>query len=330
MISPGFVRSGIPNARRSVHDPTAFSAGLLALRHPGAARSFPGVSQTPDGHGSGTSDEQVDFKRGRFGRTAVVITVVVGLVVVALAALAVTSGPYTKPSQQILREKEPIPVEPTDQKEGGCPCGCDRSVAMVSALALEPEDVSRETVQASLDTIFEREAAGYVTEAMVEHRLRLLGLTSGALRGVHDTPRALELRAARSRSRAVEDDTLRVRTDLVVHGEHTETVGERQKLLRACFVLWMELENLTGEELALTPPAIQARVPFPVSRWYLEGGDGAPWDGKLGAGAKRSLHVIGYLGDVVEPGAVVDATVRFGSLAIPASARARRRWDQVD
>src|SRR5262249_29680367 len=59
---------------------------------------------------------------------------------------------------------------------GGCPCGCDRSVSMVAELRDEGGPEAIRSIDDSLRTIAEREDAGYITERMVQHRLRLLGL----------------------------------------------------------------------------------------------------------------------------------------------------------
>jgi hypothetical protein len=38
----------------------------------------------------------------------------------------------------------------------------------------------------------------------------------------------------------LQNETLRVRSELLVHGETTELVRDREKPLRACFRLWIE------------------------------------------------------------------------------------------
>jgi len=41
------------------------------------------------------------------------------------------------------------------------------------------------------------------------------------------------------------------------------------------------------------------------------------------------VHVIGYLGEPVKPGARIDATVALGSLVIESTTRANRRWNET-
>jgi len=212
--------------------------------------------------------------------------------------------------------------DPDDHKEG-CPCGCDRSEAMNAELEAKPPDIALEAIALSLRTIAKREAAGYITEAMVQHRLRLVELSKRL--GGADSPRRDEVAAGRAWP-ASADGTLRVRQDLIVHGRTIERIDGRDKVLRACFRWWLEIENLTDAPLTLEQPKIEARVAFPVSRWYEEGSDGQHWDGKLGAREKKSVLVIGYLGEPVEPGTQLRATTRLLALPLEASARARARW----
>ena len=216
----------------------------------------------------------------------------------------------------------------------GCPCGCDRSETMTAELRERGGDAARGAILATLKTIAEREDAGYITEAMLEHRLRLLDLRaevdpawSAATPGPRD--RGVPPAAPRPPPQAMaQDGALRVAAELNAHGETTELVDGREKLLRASFVLRLELENLGGERVRLGPPAIVARVPFPVSRWYVVGGDGRPWDGIFDGGAKASVNAVGYLGEPVKPGTELEATVHIDSLVLVARARARGRWDE--
>jgi hypothetical protein len=173
---------------------------------------------------------------------------------------------------------------------------------------------------------------------MLEHRLRLLDLRaevdpawSVATLGPRDrgVPPAEPRRHGDLPPQTMaQDGALRVTAELNAHGETTELVDGREKLLRASFVLRLELENLGGERVRLGPPAILARVPFPVSRWYVVGGDGRPWDGILDGGAKASVNAVGYLGEPVKPGTELEATVHVHSLVLRARARARGRWDE--
>jgi hypothetical protein len=217
----------------------------------------------------------------------------------------------------------------------GCPCGCDRSETMTAELRERGGDAARDAILATLRTIAEREDAGYITEAMLEHRLRLLDLRpeidpawSVATLGPRDrgVPPAEPRR--HSELRMAQDGALRVTAELIAHGETTELVNGREKLLRASFVLRLELKNLGSERVRLGPPAILARVPFPVSRWYVVGGDGRPWDGILDGGATASVNAVGYLGEPVRPGTELEATVHVHSLVLRARARARGRWDE--
>jgi hypothetical protein len=216
----------------------------------------------------------------------------------------------------------------------GCPCGCDRSETMTAELRERGGDAARGAILATLKTIAEREDAGYITEAMLEHRLRLLDLRaevdpawSAATLGPRD--RGVPPAAPKPPPQAMaQDGALRVTAELNAHGETTELVDGREKLLRASFVLRLELENLGGERVRVGPPAIVARVPFPVSRWYVVGGDGRPWDGIFDGGAKASVNAVGYLGEPVKPGTELEATVHINSLVLVARARARGRWDE--
>ena len=178
----------------------------------------------------------------------------------------------------------------------------------------------------SLAAIAEREDIDYITEAMVQHRLRLLDLQSEVRRdnamapfiAVRHAPRALDRRAA-----VAQNETLRLRTQLIAHGERTDRIDGRDKLLRAAFVLRLEIANLSHEAVALDKPTIKSDVPFPISRWYVETGDGQHWDGTLAATEQKSVRAIGYLGEPVKPGVQLDATIELASLTVDVTARAR-------
>ena len=128
----------------------------------------------------------------------------------------------------------------------GCPCGCDRSAKMAADLR-RAHEAAPSAIERSLVTIGERESAGYITERMVQHRLRLLDLADE----LHVQTSAVLGRVTGSRDRCkvttVEDQTLRICPELVVHGERTEVVDGHDKLIESCFRLWLEIENLTGE-----------------------------------------------------------------------------------
>src|SRR5262245_7787279 len=104
-----------------------------------------------------------DFKRGRYvGLIVFVVALVAGV-----ATVLALSG--------VFESKKPRrPAADYDNKEGGCPCQCDRSEDMAAELRARPGSEALAAIDKSLRTIAEREAAGYVTEAMIEHRLRLL------------------------------------------------------------------------------------------------------------------------------------------------------------
>lgn len=215
------------------------------------------------------------------------------------------------------------------KEEEGCPCGCDASEAMVTALR-EEGATGAATIQASLDTIAEREGVGYVTEAMVVHRLRLLALADELGEAVRlrkePSARARAARAARTAKPPRVAGSLAVHSELVTHGETTALIDGRDKTLRACFHLWLQIEN-RGEATVLARPTLRGTVPFDVTRWYVEDGDGTPWDGALAAHETRAVRVIGYLGEPVVPGTAVDAIVELGALVLPAATYARGRWD---
>ena len=96
----------------------------------------------------------------------------------------------------------------------------------------------------------------------------------------------------------------------------------RASLLRQAFQ-----QNASERERRVKQPEILGDVALPVSRWYRKGSDGARWDGALAAREKKSIQVIGYAGRALEPGARVDATIRFESMSARATARARPRWN---
>ena len=213
---------------------------------------------------------------------------------------------------------------------GGCPCGCDHSEAMAAELRLLGGAPALARIESSIHTIGEREDAGYITEAMVRHRLRLLGLRGelepGAERA-YARPIGSPLPSG-SPARAGQDTS--VRAQLIVHGDTVEQVNGRQKPLKACFLLRMEIENTAPTGITVAAPRLEAGVPLPVSRWYLAGTAGEPWDGRLGRGEKKTVHVIGYTGQALAPGTDVDATIRFESLVLEANARARGHWNEPE
>lgn len=207
---------------------------------------------------------------------------------------------------------------------GGCPCGCDHSEEMTDELRALGGAGALATLDASLRTIGEREDAGYVTERMVKHRLRLLGLKKELGHG------ATYLRSPVPPVRAgaaVDAGGAKVRAELVLHGDSVEVVNGKEKPLDACFVVRLELES-AGGRVTLQAPTLEASVPMPVSRWYVAGTDGAPWDGKLERGERKLVQVIGYTGARVAPGTELAARIHVGSATLDARAKAKKRWDE--
>lgn len=267
-----------------------------------------------------------DFKRGRYlGLIVFVVAVVIGLV-----AVAALSGMFAT-------KKRAMPKDPyEDNKEGGCPCSCDRSKAMASEVRALGGDRALSAIEKSLATIKEREEAGFVTEAMVQHRLRLLDLErdlrqSGAITSA--PKRALPFgdidpAAWQLEPRAVGD--LRVGMALVVHGELTEWIASRQKLQRACFVLSIALENRATVSQSVDKPLIRANVPLAIRRWYVRGENGEPWDGHLGPHEQKWVHVIGYVEAPIPPQTEVSAEIQFAGVLFHAKTRARSRWNRVE
>jgi hypothetical protein len=218
--------------------------------------------------------------------------------------------------------------------EEGCPCGCDHSEAMAAELRAGEAETAFDAIEKTLGIIAAREDAGYITEAMVEHRLRLLALRGDLGRAPGATDRGIPTPKDHPRLSAmtavVEDGRLRARAELTAHGEATEIVRGKEKQLRSSFRLGIEIENVSGATLTLPEPSLEGPVPLPVSRWYVVGSDGRPWDGVIEAGAKILVNVIGYLGEPVQPGTTIDATARLDSLVLHASTRARRHWNREE
>jgi hypothetical protein len=228
-------------------------------------------------------------------------------------------------------EKERSCFNPKSQ-EGGCPCGCDHSEAMIDTLRTAPAADALGEARQSLATIAEREALGYITDAMVEHRLRLRALEAdlsggGAPAGFPLTARAIRLREARSHFPAAHAGDLSVRSELVAFGATTEVVAGKEKALPACFRLWLELENSGTRAITIDRPALTGSTRFDVRRWYIEDGDGAPWSGRLAPGERRSVLLIGYVGERLSPGTAVRASFEVGDVGVHADTVALGRWD---
>ena len=259
-----------------------------------------------------------------------------GCMGLALAACGGKSQPTATGSTTSTASAEgPSGWQPGDDNKEGCPCGCDHSVAMAEELREQGGAPALAHIDRTLLIIAEREDEGYITEAQIEHRLRMLalerelGANVGTAAPNRPAMRAIESESAREALPAAEDASLRVRSDLYVHGQTTEIVDGREKELRAAYRLWLQIENRTDRALTVESPAIASSVPFPVSRWYLAGTAGEPWDGVLGPGETKTVHVIGYLGEPVLPGTELDASFRVGTLTVDTHARARRRWNRA-
>jgi hypothetical protein len=223
---------------------------------------------------------------------------------------------------------------------GGCPCGCDRSERLLAQLRAQGGPEALGAVDFSLRTIAAREEGGYITERMVQHRLRLLGLDA-EIGGPGLSPeRCASPHSLPAGAPSASNDTTSVRLELIVHSEGTEIVNGEEKLLKACFLLRMQIANLGDDAITVRPPALDtlaaapsardARAPFEVSRWYVVGTAGIPWDGALGAHAEQTVNVIGYAGAPLAPATEVLARVRFERMDIPTTARARAHWNEVD
>jgi hypothetical protein len=211
-------------------------------------------------------------------------------------------------------------------ESGGCPCGCDHSAAMADELRHEDRATALAAIDDSLRTIGEREDAGYVTERMVEHRLRLLAL--GDELGRQGPSRFTPVSRFDPTFGGTTAEGTLVRGELLLHGETTEIVRGAPKRLVTSFVLRLEVENTRDRDVTLRPPSLDAAVGLPVSRWYVAGTDGRAYDGALRAHERRSLYVIGYAAEPVQPRTDVDVTVRFESLELPLTVRARKRWNE--
>ena len=230
--------------------------------------------------------------------------------------------------------KIPVPDDGHDNKEGGCPCGCDHSEAMITELDGAPTEVALKEARSSITVIGEREQAGYITEAMVEHRLRLRELEKTRSAGtdrltVPISPRVETLRAARSSLPEKQMAGLSVREQLIVYGATVETVRGRPKQLLPCFRLWLSVENTSAERRVVTRPELRGEAGFDVRRWYVEGTDGEPWNGSLEPGERKSVLVIGYLQQAIQPGRKVEATLVLEGSAVMEQTSALGRWDAL-
>lgn len=204
---------------------------------------------------------------------------------------------------------------------------------MVTELEGIAPDHALAEARRSLAVIAEREHAGYITDAMVVHRLRLRELERA--RSTEEDPfharigaEARVLFDARARRAPRRVGGLTLRDELLVFGATVDVVDGRPKELAPCFRLWLSLENASTEKVVVTRPTLSGSVRFDVRRWYVEGTDGAPWDGVLAPGEEKSVLLIGYIAEAIAPGALVDASFSFGDATTAAvSTTALGRWD---
>jgi Zn-finger nucleic acid-binding protein len=213
----------------------------------------------------------------------------VALVVLAVGGIGWIAWDSTRPPPR------PAPSSQDDEvKEGGCPCGCDHSTAMAAELRKKEDGLALASIEETLGTIAHREDLGYVTERMVQHRLRLLDVageifdrSAAQPAGFPEIARVSEPAAGllpTSRCRASRQDggPLRVCPELAVHGERIERVKGEEKLIGSSFRLWLEIENRSDDPRTLVPPAIVSKAAaLPIARWYREGTAGRPWDGRV-------------------------------------------------
>lgn len=230
-----------------------------------------------------------------------------------------------------IYERPPQPDNP-DAKEGGCPCGCDRSEELLGELAVAGPEAGLAVARASLATIAERERAGYVTDAMIEHRLRLRAFERTHAdapgpdeRAFREGPSATAARRATLASFDLGD--LTVTPELLVFGRTVEHVRGREKELPPAFRLWLSIENRSHARRVVERPALRSDVPLDTRRWYLEGADGEPWDGALAAGERRDVLLIGWIDAPLDPGSQLAAELSVEGARLPLATTALGAWD---
>lgn len=246
----------------------------------------------------------------------------VGIAVLIVAAVG--GGIYQYEASKLLPRPSEGGTGTRAKGEEGCPCGCDHSAAMAAELRRKEDADALAGIQATLTTIGTREEAGYITERMVQHRLRMLDLAGeiAERRPELTAPFWSTSSSSRCASERVEGRGLRLCAELAVHGERFEIVRGAEKLITSSFRLWLEIENLRSEPRTLALPAIDG-VRFPIARWYREGTAGLPFDGVVGAGERVRVNVIGDIPEHVLPGAPIDATVRVDTVAVHVKTEAR-------
>lgn len=177
----------------------------------------------------------------------------------------------------------------------------------------------------SLAAIAEREDAGYITLAMVEHRVRMLSVAGHFVLDIPARPFAPAPTGDQPPT-AREDARLRVAADLVVHGEHSEIVLGREKLLHAAYRVHLQLENTSDQSVTVSRPKITGNKAFDFARWYVLGTEGQPWNGRLAPHTKLSVYVIGGTGFEVRPGDDVQATLVIDDIELALATKARQKW----
>lgn len=210
---------------------------------------------------------------------------------------------------------------------GGCPCGCDHSEEMVLELRQKAKEEAKQAIDDSLFTISEREDAGYITERMVQHRMRLLSL--GREIGYSAKPKNLVWSGFGNGFHAKLSEGPSVGGQLLVFGETTEIVHGKVKPLRASFVLRMKIEN-SGARAVVPKPELASKVGMPISRWYVVGGDNQPWDGVIEGNDKKMVYAIGYLDEPLPPGADMRVELTMGAYKWQTNVVAKNTWNQRD
>jgi Zn-finger nucleic acid-binding protein len=243
----------------------------------------------------------------------------VALVTLAVAGIGWIAWDSTRPPPR------PAVRDDSDLKEGGCPCGCDHSTAMAAELRKKEDALALTEIEGTLVTIAQRENAGYVTERMVQHRLRMLDVAGEIVdRRGGAFPEMGPSVPSRCASPRVDGGALRVCPELAVHGERIETVKGERKVIGSSFRLWLEIENRSDEDRTLAPPVIASKVAeLPLARWYREGTAGRPWDGRIARGETVRVNAIGDIPNHVVPGTLVDAVVSLDAVVMRLRSEAR-------
>ncbi len=210
--------------------------------------------------------------------------------------------------------------------EEGCPCGCDRSKAMAAELRTKDDRSALARIDETLATIALRENAGYVTERMVQHRLRMLDVAreieSRSL--VPATERPAPAVASRCTTPKAEGHGLRICPSLALHGERIEIVKGEEKLIESSYRLWLEIENLGDAARAIAPPVLPStNAGLPVARWTRTGPAGSPCDCRPPAPETVRVNVIGTIPGHVAPGTHVSVSIALEAIELRVETDAR-------